>query len=301
MKKFLLPILMFFLTATGASAQSLSLTSKTFAPTQIAKPSLSACKQALKAPQKADEQNLYLAGYDGSDGAAGIGRAGLAKWEKANMILSSLPSDQVKVGHKIVGLRFCVASSLGANAAVLAAVFDSSQLTEMPSAYIVDESGNDIYNITEFPNEDGAQINIQWNQYAFDKEYDITGNEAEILYGYMYTQSKTGTQEEQNPIMFGVSTSDEYENMFLVSGQPSTSQKESIYYISSADQPYVPCFQLIMEDPSGETYIAGQKGSDKPVVAKEYFSVDGARLSAPQKGLNIVKMSDGTTKKVVVK
>lgn len=35
--------------------------------------------------------------------------------------------------------------------------------------------------------------------------------------------------------------------------------------------------------------------------AKEYFSVNGAKLSAPQKGINLVKMSDGSIKKVFVK
>lgn len=33
----------------------------------------------------------------------------------------------------------------------------------------------------------------------------------------------------------------------------------------------------------------------------QYYSIDGKRLAAPQKGLNIVKMSDGTTRKIVVK
>lgn len=31
------------------------------------------------------------------------------------------------------------------------------------------------------------------------------------------------------------------------------------------------------------------------------FSADGKRISAPQKGLNIIRMSDGSTRKVVVK
>ena len=33
----------------------------------------------------------------------------------------------------------------------------------------------------------------------------------------------------------------------------------------------------------------------------QYFSLDGKKLSAPQKGINVVKMSDGTSKKVLVK
>jgi len=32
-----------------------------------------------------------------------------------------------------------------------------------------------------------------------------------------------------------------------------------------------------------------------------YFSLDGIQLSAPRKGFNIVKFSDGSTKKVLVK
>lgn len=31
------------------------------------------------------------------------------------------------------------------------------------------------------------------------------------------------------------------------------------------------------------------------------FSADGKRISAPQKGINIIRMSDGSTRKVVVK
>ena len=34
-------------------------------------------------------------------------------------------------------------------------------------------------------------------------------------------------------------------------------------------------------------------------LTKKYYSIDGKRLSQPQKGLNIIKMSDGTTRKVV--
>lgn len=45
--------------------------------------------------------------------------------------------------------------------------------------------------------------------------------------------------------------------------------------------------------------------SDADVVSTEYFSPSGTKLSAPQRGLNIVrqKMSDGTvrTRKTIVK
>lgn len=40
---------------------------------------------------------------------------------------------------------------------------------------------------------------------------------------------------------------------------------------------------------------------DKDVEPAEYYSIDGRRLAAPQHGLNIVRMSDGTVKKVMMK
>ena len=36
-------------------------------------------------------------------------------------------------------------------------------------------------------------------------------------------------------------------------------------------------------------------------VPEAYYSPEGRRLDAPQRGINIIKMSNGTTKKVVVK
>ena len=39
----------------------------------------------------------------------------------------------------------------------------------------------------------------------------------------------------------------------------------------------------------------------KGISVKDRYTLDGKRLSQPQRGLNIVRMSDGTTKKVVVK
>ena len=51
---------------------------------------------------------------------------------------------------------------------------------------------------------------------------------------------------------------------------------------------------------------AGIKGiddanADATAVAREYYSIDGKRLCQPQKGLNIVRLSNGKTFKVVVK
>ena len=56
-------------------------------------------------------------------------------------------------------------------------------------------------------------------------------------------------------------------------------------------------FSTIMEE--GETAI-GRITSSSPIESKRY-SLDGRRLKSPQKGINIIRQSDGTTKKVIVK
>ena len=56
-------------------------------------------------------------------------------------------------------------------------------------------------------------------------------------------------------------------------------------------------FATIMED--GETAIGGITISS-PIESKRY-SLDGRRLTRPQKGINIIRQSDGTVKKVILK
>ncbi len=34
--------------------------------------------------------------------------------------------------------------------------------------------------------------------------------------------------------------------------------------------------------------------------AREHYSIDGKRLTAPQHGLNIIREADGTTKKILI-
>ena len=52
-------------------------------------------------------------------------------------------------------------------------------------------------------------------------------------------------------------------------------------------------------DPTGIEGVKEDAGSSKPVIVVACYDINGKRLSAPQKGLNIIKMSDGTTRKIV--
>lgn len=63
---------------------------------------------------------------------------------------------------------------------------------------------------------------------------------------------------------------------------------------------YGPKITLVLHNDGTTQGIEGVDGAaDKTPVA--YYSLDGRRLPVAQKGLNIVKYSDGTTAKVVVK
>ncbi len=49
------------------------------------------------------------------------------------------------------------------------------------------------------------------------------------------------------------------------------------------------------------TGISTPTVSEESAVEVARYSLDGTLLAAPTKGVNIVKMSDGTTRKVIVK
>lgn len=50
-----------------------------------------------------------------------------------------------------------------------------------------------------------------------------------------------------------------------------------------------------------ETGIKNVPNTSSSATESERYSTDGTRLASPQKGINIIRMSDGTVKKVLVK
>ena len=295
MKKFLLPMMLLALTATSVNAQRLSAGERSAAKVEFAAKQLNIAKE-IKSPMKvADNQSLI--GYDGSASPAIYG--GFPSWESVSMVLSDIYEENLLkeyAGWKIVGMRFAVAASLGNKAYAFVQIYkDANDEGAEASVKLTDSN----YEVS--PNDGTNVTGVAWNEVAFDEPYTITGEEQGLMYGYQYTQVKgDGTSLAENPILFGQSSSTDYKNMCLVYGKPSASYDEGLYYVSSAKNSFVPCFQIIIQKPGGDdTAVIGINGSDSPVTAQKYFSLDGTRLSAPQKGLNIVKMSDGTTRKVM--
>lgn len=301
MKKTLLSLAAMLLLAGGASAQT-AKSAAVYTDKVDATP-VSVVKKA-KAPMMKEEESKYaLLGFTGSDNPSQMN--GFPTWQSALMVMSELDNGvdydfSELAGYKIVGLNFAVTANLGEQAGAFAFVYqdeNDQEGTELDSPYLVEGT-----NYTVSTVEDG-QLTLQWNSVAFAEPYEITGDELAFQYGLVYEQVKgNGTTQEEFPFLTGVSEDNGVEGMFLAYGKPSDKYQEGLYTLNNPDdkEKRCLCMQLILETPGGSTVILGLNGSDKP-VAMQYFSLDGKKLSAPQKGINVVKMSDGTSKKVLVK
>lgn len=291
------------LLAGGASAQTAK--SATVYTDKVDATPVSVVKKAKAPMMKEGESKYVLLGFNGSENPSQSN--GFPKWESVSLVLSQMNNGvdvdfSEMAGYKIVGLNFAVVANLGEKAGALAVVYQSEKDqngTELDSPYLVEDENYKVSTVED------QQLTLQWNSVAFTQPYEITGEEYAFLYGLAYEQVKgNGTTQEEFPFLTGVSTDSGVEGMFLAYGKPSSKYEEGMYMLNdpkdTKTEKRCPCMQLILEKPNGETVILGLNGSDKPVVM-QYYSLDGKKLSAPQKGINVVKMSDGTSKKVLVK
>lgn len=303
MKKTLLSLAAMLLLAGGASAQT-AKSAAVYTDKVDATP-VSVVKKAKAPMMKEEESKFVTLGFNGSENPSQLN--GFPQWSSVSLVMSQLENGvdvdfSEYAGYKIVGLNFGVAANLGEKAGALAVVYQSKtdqEGTELDSPYLVEGEN---YKVSTIENQ---QLTLQWNSVAFTEAYEITGEEYAFLYGLAYEQVKgDGTSQEEFPFLTGVSTDNGVKGMFLAYGKPSSKYEEGMYMLNNPDdtksEKRCLCMQLILQKPDGSTVILGLNGSDKP-VAVQYFSLDGKKLSAPQKGINVVKMSDGTSKKVLVK
>lgn len=303
MKKTLLSLAAMLLLAGGASAQTAK--SATVYTDKVDATPVSVVKKAKAPMMKEGESKYVLLGFNGSENPSQSN--GFPKWESVSLVLSQMNNGvdvdfSEMAGYKIVGLNFAVVANLGEKAGALAVVYQSEKDqngTELDSPYLVEDENYKVSTVED------QLLTLQWNSVAFAQPYEITGEEYAFLYGLAYEQVKgNGTTQEEFPFLTGVSTDSGVEGMFLAYGKPSSKYEEGMYMLNDPKdkdtEKRCPCMQLILEKPNGETVILGLNGSDKP-VAMQYYTLDGKKLSAPQKGINVVKMSDGTSKKVLVK
>lgn len=294
MKKFLLPILMFFLTATGASAQSLSSEVTGKIKTVDVKNPVTTVAKINKGMKKLKSNEIPF-GYPGcTEPAYTNPYAGLISGAAAQIVSEELGSTYA--GYKAVGMGFAVVASLGSSdpAPIAFAVFwNKDQENGTLRSYSLPEGSYEVSTITDTDN--GKMLEDKWNEIYFDEPYEITSDLNALRYGLSYDAVEEG---DVDPILIGTVENTNQGYSFLV-----YVNEDQQWELGADDTqaPYTPCMFLILQDPNGEDAIIGVDKAGHITTPQQYFSANGARLSAPQKGLNIVKMSDGTTMKVVVK
>ncbi|WP_337639951.1 hypothetical protein [Prevotella sp.] len=239
------------------------------------------CKAEGEGGTKVPLEYLFVNGADVPFGADGFPEA-----PGSNAVFGRITADKLKpyADYSIVGIAFIVASDLGSVPSIIA-------MERRTDGYHTVAGGNiESYDVTNATN------GIVLNEVGCTQTYVIPKEPKDILFGYGYTQSATGTNADK-PIFLGKTT--DTANGYLVLGTLNAAYGRGIYTVSSAKFPYAACVQLILSNGS-TTEIVGVDGK-RDVKVVERYTPDGQRVSAPVNGINIEKLSDGTTRKVFVK
>lgn len=147
--------------------------------------------------------------------------------------------------------------------------------------------------LTVFLTEDGL-VSRQLNDGNWDMNFthdNVLRSIPTNVYGDNLTITN-GTYEKKYSV--SISSSWNIDNMNVVASIGRKVKQANVYdkvWVSNAEK--VKAF-----DRSNSINSAISNGAEATVVAR--YNANGVRLAAPVKGINIVKMSDGTTRKVVV-
>ena len=146
-----------------------------------------------------------------------------------------------------------------------------------------------------------AKVNVEGNT-ALVKGYALGGTDKVTVQGFKYWKRVAGarraeanipadamTVEAKGQVMTAQLTGLDFESDYCYVAFVTTSENETFYGEMQTFKTGV--------DTSG---IDDAKVTEEPVVVARY-DLRGRRLDAPQTGVNILKMSDGTTRKVFVK
>lgn len=304
MKKTLLSMAAMLLLATGVSAQKLDFTVAGKANVdssfkkfeQVAAPKANGMKKL--------KDNETLMGYPAS--VTPIANIGWPTVPDAISAAAQLMLDESWYGYTVVGIRYLLLGSLGENT-------EENWVGVYVWGYPVSQKEEDILAAEKQLNEgdyelsvvDDNKLTANWNETYFATPFELSDKTEALRYGFLYVQDTDDESLAAAPFLMGKFGEDEEypdansgNSPFLVFG--TFGEKAGWYGYSNEEYPYVLCVQIIARKPNGETAILGVDASGK-AYEKQYYSLDGKKLSAPQKGINVVKMSDGTSKKVLVK
>lgn len=155
-----------------------------------------------------------------------------------------------------------------------------------------------------------ADINVSGNSVSV-KGYALTGTDKVVSQGFKYWKNETGeakgigakkatsvpsnamTIEASGQVMTATFTGLEYSSTYSYLAFVTTSEGETFY---GEEQTFT-----TEDDPTGIEEIPAEPAEQKPVTIVAQYNMSGMPISSPQKGINILRMSDGTVQKVLVK
>lgn len=223
------------------------------------------------------QKHLFVQGADTRYIDVGIGNNLSAE------VMGRLTPEMLKpyAGYKIVGISFAVGSTLGNSPSIIFYELDDDGWN------LIGRSGvKDYFAHPGWFNE----VECTWN-------YVIPEEPNAIMFGYTFDPIHLFLgQTNDNVVIVGRTT--DLTNGFLVGGELIEGEGYNLYRLSSNENPYAVCVQLILSNGSS-TEIVGVDGK-RDVKVVERYTPDGQRVSAPVSGINIEKLSDGTTRKVFV-
>ena len=153
-----------------------------------------------------------------------------------------------------------------------------------------------------------ATINIEGNT-ALVKGYALTGTDKVTVQGFKYWKSSAAakglengltavptdalTVEASGQVMTASLTGLDYSSTYHYVAFVTTAEGDTFYgeeqVFSTAD------------DPTGIEDIYAEAAGEAAVTVVARYNIKGERIDTPQAGVNILRMSDGTTRKVWVK
>ena len=225
------------------------------------------------------QKHLFVKGADSPYIQIGIGNNLSAE------VMGRLTPEMLKpyAGYKIVGISFAVGSTLGNSPSVIFYELDYD------GWHLMGRSGfKDYYTYTE--SFSFNEVECTWN-------YVIPEEPNAIMFGYTFDPIHL-FMNETNENYVAVGRTNDLTNGFLVWGELIKGEGYKLYRLSTDELPYAACVQLILSNGSS-TEIVGVDGK-RDVKVVERYTPDGRRVSAPVSGINIEKLSDGTTRKVFV-
>lgn len=223
------------------------------------------------------QKHLFVQGADTRYIDVGIGNNLSAE------VMGRLTPEMLKpyAGYKIVGISFAVGSTLGDSPGIIFYELDYDGWRQMGRSDF-----KDYYTVPSMFNE----VECTWN-------YVIPEEPNAIMFGYTFDPIHLFMNETNDNVVVVGRTTD-LDNGFLVWGELIKGEGSKLYRLSTDELPYAACVQLILSNGSS-TEIVGVDGK-RDVKVVERYTPDGQRVSAPVSGINIEKLSDGTTRKVFV-